>query len=221
MESEKKTIYESNGLTLISALLPTKNGMALQWKQWKPRYLEIFDDGTMVYRKGKGTPVKETYNLSKVLVTSMAHSVADSDDNTSAERGITVKCTTSLGIEAQFRCIFVGQELTRFTDAVKSVASTYEVTTTKRTSYVSEEKVGAALQTGTTPKKKSSITSFLPFHGSNNNTTSVMRSTIAYQMDKYELLNTQERIIARRGALKWLPVLFSNDLVHGSWYVLL
>jgi hypothetical protein len=25
-------------------------------------------------------------------------------------------------------------------------------------------------------------------------------------------------IIQRRGAFKWLPVLCSNDLVHGSWY---
>lgn len=28
----------------------------------------------------------------------------------------------------------------------------------------------------------------------------------------------RERIIARRGAFKWLPVCCSNDLVHGSWW---
>lgn len=26
-----------------------------------------------------------------------------------------------------------------------------------------------------------------------------------------------EVIVMRRGAFKWLPVLCSNDLVHGSW----
>ena len=30
--------------------------------------------------------------------------------------------------------------------------------------------------------------------------------------------NRRERILARRGAFKWLPVKFSNDLVHGSWW---
>lgn len=31
-------------------------------------------------------------------------------------------------------------------------------------------------------------------------------------------MSRQEVIIMRRGAFKWLPVLFSNDLVHGSWW---
>lgn len=30
-------------------------------------------------------------------------------------------------------------------------------------------------------------------------------------------MSRQEVIVERRGAFKWLPVLFSNDLVHGSW----
>jgi hypothetical protein len=29
----------------------------------------------------------------------------------------------------------------------------------------------------------------------------------------------KERIIARRGAFKWLPVLCSTDVAHGSWYL--
>ena len=32
-------------------------------------------------------------------------------------------------------------------------------------------------------------------------------------------MSKREVIKKRRGALKWLPVFFSNDLVHGSWYV--
>lgn len=31
-------------------------------------------------------------------------------------------------------------------------------------------------------------------------------------------LSAKEVIVMRRGAFKWLPVLCSNDLVHGSWY---
>lgn len=31
-------------------------------------------------------------------------------------------------------------------------------------------------------------------------------------------MTRQEVIVMRRGAMKWLPVLCSNDLVHGSWW---
>ena len=30
-------------------------------------------------------------------------------------------------------------------------------------------------------------------------------------------MSRKEVIVQRRGAFKWLPVLCSNDLVHGSW----
>lgn len=34
-------------------------------------------------------------------------------------------------------------------------------------------------------------------------------------------MTRSEVIVQRRGALKWMPVLFSNDLVHGSWWFVL
>jgi hypothetical protein len=30
-------------------------------------------------------------------------------------------------------------------------------------------------------------------------------------------ISREDRIIARRGAFLWLPVMFCNDMVHGSW----
>ncbi len=33
-------------------------------------------------------------------------------------------------------------------------------------------------------------------------------------------MTRDEVVRERRGAFKWLPVVFSNDLVHGSWYIL-
>jgi hypothetical protein len=32
------------------------------------------------------------------------------------------------------------------------------------------------------------------------------------------LITREQRIVSRRGAFKWLPVFFCNDVVHGSWY---
>ena len=38
-------------------------------------------------------------------------------------------------------------------------------------------------------------------------------------LDRYDVRSRKERILAKRGALTWLPVCFKNDLVHGSWCV--
>ena len=35
---------------------------------------------------------------------------------------------------------------------------------------------------------------------------------------KNNLVERKRRIIERRGVFKWMPALFSNDLVHGAWY---
>ena len=45
---------------------------------------------------------------------------------------------------------------------------------------------------------------------------SIMRQSLR-SIDKYELNTRRSLIKGRRGAFKWLPVYFSNDLVHGSW----
>ena len=47
---------------------------------------------------------------------------------------------------------------------------------------------------------------------------SIMRRSVAMEMDKFDKRSKIERIRARRGSFKSLPVYFSNDLVHGSWY---
>ena len=47
---------------------------------------------------------------------------------------------------------------------------------------------------------------------------SVMRRSIAAAIDQHTYRTRIEKIIARRGAFKNLPVAFTNDLVHGSWW---
>eukprot|EP01035_Chromulina_nebulosa_P017161 gene17161-22676_t len=39
------------------------------------------------------------------------------------------------------------------------------------------------------------------------------------QLDTFR--SRRQRILSRRGAFRWLPVYFSNDLVHGSWWFVL
>ena len=47
---------------------------------------------------------------------------------------------------------------------------------------------------------------------------SVMRRAITKAMDRYDRDARYSQTISRRGAFKWLPVAFTNDLVHGSWW---
>ncbi len=222
-------VYESANAILFSPLMPTKNGFALQWKQWKPRILTIYSDGRMIYRKTPTSLIKATFILTKVLITYMDSSLAstttgDAETPQEIERGITVKCTTKEGIDTYFRCIFSLDELERFKSAVESVATEVKYSNavltdtmkmdlaatspTNMASPVASPKVGLSIlgpRRSTKPAMKQ-----LP-------NQSIMRSTIAYQMDRFQLLNTNDRIVARRGEFKWLPVVCANDLVHGSW----
>lgn len=45
-----------------------------------------------------------------------------------------------------------------------------------------------------------------------------MRRAITKAMDQYDYNNRKAQTVARRGVFKWLPVAFTNDLVHGSWW---
>ena len=47
-----------------------------------------------------------------------------------------------------------------------------------------------------------------------------MPQGLARQLDRFERRKEKEKIVARRGAFKSLPLYFSNDLVHGSWWYL-
>jgi len=47
---------------------------------------------------------------------------------------------------------------------------------------------------------------------------SSMRRAVTAAMDQYDRANRRLQTIERRGAFKWLPVYFTNDLVHGSWW---
>lgn len=62
----------------------------------------------------------------------------------------------------------------------------------------------------------------LPIDGNDRDSggggSSAMRRAITRAMDAHDRRSRYDRIIAKRGAMKWLPVLGSNDLIHGSWW---
>jgi hypothetical protein len=115
------------------------------------------------------------------------------------ENGIVVVCQDMHGYETSFRCILNDDELYAFKDAIRRVAKEHNADNIHRSS-ISEHVRPVS------PTKHS------------GSSQSVMRRAVARAMDLYDVRSIKERTVARRGAMKYLPVLFSNDLVHGSWY---
>jgi hypothetical protein len=234
-EGAHQIIYETYSQVLFSPMAPTKNGFGLQWKQWKPRHLELFEDGTLFYKKEKETKIKDLkFSLAnKVLITLMSEEVkpeatpSDYDAQkvkaaSEVERGMSVKCTTLEGFETYFRVIFTGNELERFIAAIQQVSKEVKFAKAKQLQGTPRESISPSSEAENEQQTSKKMKRFLPsLRKSKTNTkpTSVMRSTIASAMDQYDESTLHDRIVARRGALKWLPVFFSNDLIHGSWCV--
>ena len=193
-------VFESSTPVMFSPL-ERKLGLSMQWKPWKARTVSIrADDCTLIYRKGgKSSAIAGTLKLTKVDITEMSNRAEQEvGSDTERENCIVVACQDMHGYDTSFRCIFNDEDLTSFKDAIKLVATEHNVDNLHR----------------------SSITDHIrPTKARKGAQQSVMRRAVARAMDRYDSRSVKERIISRRGTMKYLPVLFTNDLVHGSWSV--
>lgn len=197
-------LFKNEQPILFSMLMEKRVGFALQWKAWKPRMIELLSDGVLIHRNEDSSVIRGKFRLQKVTLTLMSIP-GTGDSSVGLETGVIVQCSTMDGFETFFRCIMPMKELEDFKVAIQSVANEYSVTNMKNKKQ---------------PKR------FASYSGSRNETKttknqpvqSIMRGTIAQAMNHFDLRSNKERIISKRGALKFLPVAFSNDLVHGSWW---
>jgi hypothetical protein len=119
------------------------------------------------------------------------------------EFGMSVTCMRD-GIPTSFRCILGQTEWNAFHEAV--VATVPNVTIDNSL---------LNLSTATSPQGNNNTN-----NTNTNITQSTMRSAITSAMDRYDKSTNKVNIKNRRGAMKWLPVHRANDLVLGSWYVM-
>jgi hypothetical protein len=191
-------IFETQSPVMFSAL-ERKLGLSVQWKPWKARAVSIGANSTLMYRKADGdSPISGILALNKVIITEMSSHV-DEEAGADHENGIVVACQDMQGYDTSFRCVLSDDELLAFKEAIRAVAKEHNVDNLHRNSITEHLR----------PESPTKV------KGSNH---SVMRRAVARAMDLYDVRSIKERTIARRGAMKYLPVLFSNDLVHGSWY---
>lgn len=193
-EDSEPIIFQTAVPVLFSSLMEKKMGLALQWKAWKPRVFEIRSDSTLIYRKDRTSPIKAKINISKVKITLLANNHEHHNPLVQKEHGIVVACTSMEGFETYFRCILNDEDLAKFYEAIRQVSKEHNLDNITRNSLTNHVNT------------KHKVAN-----------QSVMRRTIAQAMDSYDSRSKKDRIIARRGAFKWMPVLFANDLVHGSW----
>ena len=162
--------------------------------------VSINRDGQVLYRNNKNdTSIQGTFILNKVIIEKMANRVESEEED--SEGGIVVNCQTLDDFDSSFRCIMNESEL-----SILKEAKEHNIDECLRNSITDQVK--------RISKKPQPLWKRRNFLG-----MSIMRRAIATAMDKHDKQSIEERIIAKRGTMKYLPVLFSNDLVHGSWLV--
>jgi hypothetical protein len=193
-EDSEVIVFQTALPVLFSPLMEKKLGLALQWKAWKPRIFEVRANGTLVYRKDRTSPIKDKFNIAKVKITQLANNNVSVNALIQKENGIVVSCQSMDGFETYFRCILNDGDLDKFYESLRKVTQEHNLDNITRSSLTNHLNPSIAMTN-----------------------QSVMRRTLAKAMDSFDSRSKKERVVARRGAFKYLPVFFPNDLVHGSW----
>jgi hypothetical protein len=193
--------YENDHL-MFSAIRERK--LTLVWKAWATRCVRIGQDGTLSYAwpklalkdpKNDHVPKHKQFLLEKVEVSLMKDGEVSHSDK--VDYGLVVKCQTTDHIDTYFRCIISEEDLEPFLQAMKQAAKEHNIDHLPK----SELTVRKTKQTFFILRSKQSV----------------MRRAVTRAMDRYDVRSKRDRILAKRGAFKYLPVMLANDLIHGSW----
>jgi hypothetical protein len=191
---------------MFSALRERRLRFALVWKAWSHRTIRISSDGILSYLRpnlAKADPLNEKcpkhkmFIMEKIEVTLMADEDMGKSNTDVYEFGVQVKCLTMDRIDTYFRCIMNTKDLDRFLGALKQVAKEHNIDRMPRRELLI--------------KKRSQRFYIL------RTKQSVMRRAVTHAIDQFDRRSRKERILAKRGAFKSLPVMMANDLIHGSW----
>lgn len=196
-------IFSSDPPVLSTVLTEKRMQFALKWKQWKPRMVTINQRGILVYKAdnnvGGELDIKFpslSYIPEEILLATL------STENLNKFIGLTIKCKTVEGYDTYFRCIMDIDQFESMKNAIRIASKEHNINTLGPIPKISEEKIEHHAETS---------------KGQATQSTSVMRRTIAQAMSKYDVRSRHDQIVSRRGALRWLPTMFDNDLIHGSW----
>jgi hypothetical protein len=210
-EDDVPVVYSASPI-LFSGLAVRNLGLELKWQQWKYRTLELRQDASLVVRyttsnRESKQLIKIKFDLSEVTITNMATHLAADKEQENQEIGILINVKTMEGLETKIRMVMIEEEKEKFYSALRTVCKRHNLDSIKQTSITAHMN-----------QRESEWRTFQVLQPAG---TSIMKSAVALAIDSFDNKSRKEHIVAKRGALKWLPVLFSNDLVHGSWWFII
>lgn len=186
---------------MFTALRERRYLFSLMWKSWAPRTVKIYSDGTLTYTHPymREAPLHHTLKLKNIEVTLLTDANLQTG-GTESNFGLNIKLQTLKDVDTYIRCILSDQKvLDEFLWAMKTVATTHNIDRLQRASMkVDEHQPRLSAWTGM-PK------------------SSAMRRAVCRSIDYHQKKSRVDQIVGKRGVMKWLPVIGSNDLVHGSW----
>lgn len=232
-------IYQSPQPILCSVLQESWWRLTWTWSTWKSTRLQLCSDSTLRLSPAQTTVTSPLhvigvpwstvrapdalpsfqFRLQTVRVVQMNHRLWQLDDDLpqeksapenqgkrhSHEMGLVLHLQADNGRPTQLRLVLPIDQWPSLLHALQLLAANADVDEISRVSLTGpmQRHLQQAKATPSTP------------YGS------IMRHTVAHAMDHVQWRTRTERIIARRGVFAWLPVAYSNDLVHGAWWYVL
>ena len=191
-------------------------------RKWKPFDLIIKKDGLLYVSRVKknGLSDSRSFSMSTIILTL----IEDNEKNNTGQIALKLVCENVQGDTVGRRdsssfsnCRFIfdsKQDLQDFCSGLSAVSQSHNVDDFLKTV------IAAPLSELRSTANDEDSSSF--------NRMSIMRQALVRNkretklltrgVDKLETHHLNDEIAARRGAFKQLPVLFANDLVHGSWW---
>jgi hypothetical protein len=203
MAAPREILFRTDPPVMSSILIEKKLRFELKWKKWKPRTITIDSNGVLEYRTKKNVggfmDIKvafASYMPEEILLAILDH------EKLNKFTGITVKCKTLEGYDTYIRCILENEQFENFRSTIAGSSPRNNL-----------DKLGPIPQFAPDVVERHAVSG-----PQKNMSKSVMRRAVTLAMNTFDVRSRRDQIICKRGALRWLPVLFDNDLIHGSWY---
>lgn len=236
-EDHVNIIWETTAPVLFS---PFKaSAVSDGWKKWDKAYLRLREDGVLIHCNASDS-LKNKYSILRVCFITIMDLKEDnniqnsnvSDDFSSTqsplvlskEVGVTITLCTIKNIETKIRFIIFEKDLEDLFFSIRLVSNAHNLDNLQRIS-VPPNTSSASSSSSFSSTSRQSINTSQPNNNINNNSNknnnNSFRKAINVQLDELHKSNRKTNVVNKRGAFKYLPVLFSNDLVHGSWWFFL
>jgi len=229
-------VFRTSETVLFSPL--TDGLFEKKYKAWRTRHLLLKSDGTLdsLISTGGGVDsatnkVDDTHDVTSVVLIKIRIS-EDSASVLDGRVGVKVFCKKD-GHETNFRCIIMPRDMEGLCGALARISRTHNIQDFLRSALVGigedDGGDGGSSSSGGGGNGGGGRSGGSGARSGTNVAISAFRALAAARaswsmqrvVDKEDKMMMKRATRRRRGAFEDMPVLFSNDLVHGSWWFLL